>query len=150
MLGKEYNSGLVSFIKGDNYGFLDTLGNVVFNTNKYHGDFSEGLLNVNMENKFYYLNTKGKTEISLDSLEMPQGKEIYRTFRFTDGLGMVIIRDIGFSGSHDIADDIIVSEYINMYPNNWFYGFIDESGKWKIKARTIFSHSISRWYIISC
>ena len=147
MLGKEYNSGLVSFIKGDEYGFLDTMGQVAFKTEKYRGEFSEGLLKVEKEGRFYYLNTKGEIEISLDSLELPDGKEIYRIFRFSNGLAMVIICDIGFMGSHEIADDVIVAEYINMYPDNWHYGFIDKDGKWKIEptlsSATTFQDGIS-------
>lgn len=147
MLGKEYNSGLVSFIKGNEYGFLDILGHVVFKTEKYHGEFSENLLKVEKEDRFYYVNTKGEIEISLDSLQLPNDKEIYRAFRFTNGLAMVIICDIGFKGSHQIADDIIIAEYINMYPDNWFYGFIDKKGKWRISpelsSATIFQDGIS-------
>lgn len=147
MLGKEYNSGLVSFIKGNEYGFLDTMGQVAFKTEKYHGEFSEGLLKVEKEGRFHYLNTKGEIAIPLDSLELPVGKEIYRTFRFSNGLAMVIICDIGFMGSHDIADDVIVAEYINMYPDKWHYGFIDKDGKWKIEptlsSATIFHDGIS-------
>ncbi len=147
MLGQEYNSGVVSFKKNGEYGFLDTIGNVVFYTDKYYGNFSDGLLNIEGDKRFQYLNSKGEIIISIDSLEIPNGKEIYRTFEFTDGLAMIIICDKGFNGSHSVADDVIIAEYINMYPDNWFYGFIDKNGKWKIKptlsSATVFQDGIS-------
>ena len=156
MLGQEYNCDLVPYARDSNYvqknsnkeyGFLNSNGEVVFQVDNYPSEFSEGLLLVRNNKKFVYLDTKGKTALSLDSLQMPKGKEIYKAFHFTNGLAMVIIGDIGFNGSHELADDMLVAEYINIYPQKWHYGFIDKKGKWKIKptltSATIFQDNIS-------
>jgi hypothetical protein len=147
MLGRKYNSGLVPYGKDGKYGFLNTNGDVIFQVEYYPGEFSEGLFNVQNNGKFLYLDTNGEIALSLDSLRLPKRMEIHRTFNFTNGLAMVIISKIGFNGSHNLADDLLVAEYINMYPKKWRYGFIDKKGKWKIEptltSATIFQDNTS-------
>ena len=147
MLGQGYNSGLVPYAKDGIYGFLNTNGEDVFHVENYPCEFSEGLLLVQNGKKFVYLDTNGDVALSLASLRLPKGKEIYRASKFSNGLARVIISDIGFEGSHDVGDDMIIEESINMYPQKWHYGFIDKKGKWKIKptltSATIFQDSIS-------
>lgn len=135
MLSEHYNSGLVPFMKNGKYGYLDVNGKSVFRTKKFFGRYSEGLLAVESEDRFYYLGTDGEIAIDLNDLHMPKGKEISKTFRFSDGLAMIVVKDAGFDDTGHEGDDILFAEYVNPYPGNWYYGFINRLGEFAIHPR---------------
>lgn len=147
MLGEHYNSGLVSFIKNDKYGYLDVNGKVAFRVDTYYGSFSEGLLAVNNNDGFFYYDTSGEIAIALDETALPEGKEVSKIFRFSDGMAMVVIKDSGFDDTGHEGEDILFAEYINPYPNNWYYGFINRKGEWQIppilSSATTFQEGVS-------
>jgi hypothetical protein len=131
MLGQHYNSGLVLFKRNGKWGYLDVNGKVIFYTDNF-GQFSEGLLASEKKGKYVYLDTKGKTAISLENIGLPKGKKISKIFSFSCGLAMIIIKDIGFNDESDANSDVVYSEDVNLYPGNWYYGFINNKGEWQI------------------
>ena len=131
MLGHNFNSGLVYFKRKGKYGYLDVNGKVVFYTSKF-GQFSEGLLASEKKGKYVYLDTKGKIAVSLDKIDLPKTKEISSIFPFSCGLAMIIIKDKGFNDSGDADSDVVFDESVNIYPGNWYYGFINKKGEWQI------------------
>lgn len=147
ILDREFHSELVFFQKGKKKGYLDIDGNIVFTSDKLWGHFSEGLLAIEDETGFYYLNNKGEKVINLQNLQMPKGKEVSEIFNFNDGLAMIRIKDIGFDDSGDENSGIVFAENVNLHPGNWYYGFIDKSGNWAInpelESATTFNDSIS-------
>lgn len=147
ILDREFHSRLVFFQKGKKRGFLDIDGNIAFTSDKVWGHFSDELLAFRDETGFYYLNTKGEKTIDLQKLNMPEGKEVSEIFNFQNGLAMVRIKDIGFDDSDDGNSCIIYAENVNLYPGNWYYGFINKSGNWAIKpeleSATTFNDSVS-------
>lgn len=147
ILDEEYNSGLVFFQKGSKKGFLDEDGNVVFESENAWHSYSEGLLKLEDDKGFHYLNTKGNAEIELSTLDLPEGKEIASISDFHDGLALVIIQNIGTEDDRDGGSDIIFDESVNLFPGNWLYGFINKNGKWAIlptlESATSFSDGVS-------
>ncbi len=147
ILDREFHSGLVFFKKGKKIGFLDINGNIAFRSDKVWGHFSEGLLTYKDETGFYYLNTTGEKTIDLQRLKMPERKEVSEIFNFQNGLAMIRIKDAGFDDSDDGNSCIVFAENVNLYPGNWFYGFIDKSGNWaiepKLESATTFNDSVS-------
>ena len=102
----EYKNGLAYYRRGAVYngmemvkpgerGFLDENGEVAF---QYEGwnTFSDGLVRFQDSVNFYYLNSEGEIELNLQTLPLPDGKEISDTFYFSDGLAMIRIKDEGF------------------------------------------------------
>ena len=146
MLGEHFNSGLVYFKRKGKYGYLDVNGKVVFYTSKF-GQFSEGLLASEKNGKYVYLDTKGKIAVSLDRVDLPERKEISSIFPFSCGLAMIIIKDEGFNDAGDVDSDVIFSEDVNLYPGNWYYGFINKKGEWQIpptlSSATTFKEGVS-------
>jgi len=147
ILHQEYHSGLVFFQKGKKRGFLDRDGNTVFTDREVWGSFSEEMLPYKDKTGFFYLNIKGKKVIDLKHLKMPERKEISEIFTFKDGLAMVRIKNIGFDDSEDENSDIGFAENVNLYPDNWLFGFIDKTGNWVIEptleSGTTFNDGIS-------
>jgi len=147
ILDREFHSGLVFFQKGKKKGFLDIDGNIVLTSDNLWGHFSEGLLAFEDETGFYYLNSKGEKVINLQNLQMPKGKEVSEIFNFKDGLAMIRVKDVGFDDSDDGNSCVVFAENVNLYPGNWYYGFIDKSGNWSIKpeleSAITFNDSIS-------
>jgi hypothetical protein len=146
-LNMEFQSGLVLFQKDKRKGFLNLNGEIAFTSDKVWGRFSEGLLAFKDESGFYYLNTKGEKAIDLQKLIMPFRKEVSKIFDFKNGLAMVRIKDAGFDDNRNKTYCVTYHESINLYPGNWYYGFIDTSGNWSIKpeleSATTFNDSIS-------
>lgn len=129
LLCEHYHSGLVSFKKQTTFGYLDIDGNIIFTTDDYFGIFSDGLLLVEDESIFYFLDTLGQKVIDLKELEIPNGKEIFRACNFYDGLALVILKD-------------------NLSDNDLTYGFIDKTGKWFLEPK--FQHATSFVEGIAC
>jgi hypothetical protein len=144
-IGSVYDDEAFKIIDWGERGFLDQNGKVVFKLDGW-GSFSEGLLNFSNEEGFFYLNTKGEKQLDLQNLSMPEGKEISEIFRFSDGLAMIRIENLNFEDTLT-GSDIGYAEYVNLYPGNWFYGFIDKFGKWKVEptleSATSFNDGIS-------
>jgi len=126
-----YNNGLVFFKRGNESGFLDENGQVVFNINIHLSEFSNGLCCINKDKDFYYINSKGEVSIDLQNLEIPKGKELSQCFNFHNDLAAIRIQNIDHKDSVFTPTDVIYD--YNIYPGDWFYGFINKDGKWVIK-----------------
>lgn len=130
-LSDNYHNGLAFFRNGNESGFLNSTGDLVFNTSAPWAEFSEGLCSINDSKHFYYLNPKGEIALDLAELELPEGKEISECYNFHNGLAAVRIQNIGHK---DIDRGDIDAVYTgNTYPGDWYYGFINKAGKWIIK-----------------
>lgn len=127
----EFSDGRVFFRKGNVSGFLNSKGQIVFNTHVDYGQFSEGLLNINYKRNFYYVNVNGKIVLNLKNLELPYGKEISCIYPFSCGLALVRLQNIGHKDIDFGATDILFNG--NMYPDDWIYGFINKKGQWVIQ-----------------
>lgn len=125
----EFKDGLVFFHKDNQSGFLNEKGNVVFTIKLDNGQFSEGLLNVNEINNFYYLNTRGEIALSLNKIELPIGKELSEISSFSCGLALIRLQNIGHKNPDPGASDIIYRGN-NIFPDDWVYGFINKNGNW--------------------
>jgi hypothetical protein len=130
-LADNYSNGLVFFQKGGKRGFLNENGEIVINSNKQWAQFSEGLLNVEDHGHFYYLTTKGEIAIDLKNLEMPKGKQLSAIYSFSDGLAIVRIQNIGHKDIDTGESDVVYDG--NLYPGDWYYGFINKDGKWVVQ-----------------
>ncbi len=130
-LDTEFKDGLVFFKKRNKSGFLNSRGNIVFYSKIDNGQFSEGLLNVNDNGNFYYLNVNGKITLNLKQLELPKGKKISKIYPFSCGLALVRLQNIGHNDIDFGATDIEYSG--NRYPDDWIFGFINRKGQWVIK-----------------
>lgn len=145
ILGDRYNDGLVFFNKDNESGFLDEYGKVVFNINIPWGEFSDGLCSINKDKNSYYINPRGEVSIDLKDIEMPKGKELSRCFTFNNGLAAIRIQNIDHKDSIFTPPDVVYN--YNIYPGDWYYGFINKKGKWVIKPNlddvTMFKNGIS-------
>lgn len=121
MLSENYSCGLVTFREGSKYGYLDLHGKIIFKTEKYFGEFSEDLLSVEENGRFYYLNTLGEKALELSKLKTPKEKVIIRAFNFHSGLALVELKS-------NSSDELL-------------YGYIDKNGKWFIEP--VFQHATS-------
>jgi len=132
-----YDDGLVHYKKGTDVGFLDVNGNVAFNLQPsqtwVYGFFSEGLCCVNDPNHFYYINPKGEIALDLKELELPLGKELSWCQNFHNGLALVRLQNVRNKAYDPGPIDVITHR--NLYPGEWFYGFINKSGKWIIEPK---------------
>jgi hypothetical protein len=126
--GDEFKDGLVFFQKGSQSGFLNEKGNVVFTIKLDYSQFSEGLLNVNETNNFYYLNTKGEIALDLNNIELPIGKELSEINQFSSGLALIRLQNIGHKNPDYGASDFTFRG--NIFPGDWVYGFINKAGNW--------------------